>query len=82
MKLIPDAESRKRLMKHTLRSLLGIAWSPIIGLVIIALFGNPIALLIGWQSTFIVCALLTLLATVLFVRVFNTSGKKINGKRG
>ncbi|MEI7694628.1 MAG: hypothetical protein WCI64_03120 [Chlorobium sp.] len=82
MKLFPDKEQRKRWMKRALPFLFGIAWTPIILLLVTALFGKPLAALFGWPVTLWISVILTLLCTTLFLRFFSLSGKKRDGEKG
>jgi hypothetical protein len=75
MKLFTDAEKRKRFMKRGLPYLLGIAWTPIIGVVVTAAVGKPVAGLIGWQSTLAVTGLITLVVVYLLLKFFRRTGQ-------
>lgn len=70
MKLFPDPEKRKRFMKSGLPWLVGIAWAPIIGVLVAAAVGTPVASLIGWQATLVVTAGITLLLLFLLLKFF------------
>jgi len=80
MKLFPDAASRKRFMKTGLPVLLGIAWMPIIGLLIISIIGKPIGALIGLPVTIGITAFMTILFTILLLRFFNRVAQKIKSE--
>jgi len=70
MKLFPDAEKRKRFMKSGLPWLVGLAWAPIIGVLVTAAVGTPVAGLIGWEATMVVTAGITLLLIFLLLKFF------------
>ena len=78
MKLFPDTESRKRFMKTSLHFLLGIAWVPVLWVIVMAMVGKPIAALMGWPVTLGISGMMTLLFLFLFLRFFSYNGKKIN----
>ena len=57
-------------MKSGLPWLVGIAWAPIIGVLVTAAVGTPAASLIGWQATLVVTAGITLLLLFLLLKFF------------
>lgn len=57
-------------MKSGLPWLVGIAWAPIIGVLVTATVGTPAASLIGWQATLVVAAGITLLLLFLLLKFF------------
>jgi FtsH-binding integral membrane protein len=70
MKFLPDIETRKRFMKNTLPFLFGLAWMPVVGVIFLAIFAQPMAAIIGWSVTLIFSGLLTLLCTVVLLWFF------------
>ena len=78
MKLFPDVESRKRFMKTSLFFLLGIAWTPVIWVIVAAMVGKPMVALMGWPVMLGISGMMTLFFIFLFLRFFNRSGKKFN----
>ena len=75
MKLFTDAEKRKRFMKTGLPYLLGIAWAPIIGVIVTAILGKPIATQLGWPLTLGITGMMTLLLIYLLLKFFRRTGQ-------
>jgi len=65
-------------MKTGLSSLLGIAWTPIIGVLVAATVGKPLATLMGWPVTLGLTAMITLLLAWLLLKVFQRTGKRFH----
>ncbi len=65
-------------MKTGLSSLLGIAWTPIIGVVVAATVGTPLASLMGWPVTLGLTAMITLLLAWLWLKVFQRTGHRFH----
>jgi len=63
-------------MKRGLPYLLGIAWAPIIGVVVTAAVGKPVAGLIGWQATLGVTGGITILAVYMLLKFFRRIGQE------
>ncbi len=77
MKLFPDGDAKKRFMKTGLPIILGIAWSPIIWMLLVATFGPSLfALTASWIITHLV--ILAVVAPVIFflLRLFLRTGRK------
>jgi len=62
-------------MKRGLPYLFGIAWAPIIGVVVTATVGKPVAGLIGWEATLVVTSFITLLVVSLLLKFFRRVGQ-------
>lgn len=81
MKLFPDFETKKRFMKTGLPIILGIAWSPIIWMVVIATLGQGVFALTGsWFVTQGVVLVIVFLVVYVFLRVFMQIGNKFYGE--
>ncbi|TLU58345.1 MAG: hypothetical protein FDX18_03710 [Chlorobium sp.] len=81
MKLFPDVDTKKRFMKTGLPVILGIAWAPIIWMVVIAMFASPLFALSGsWLLTHGVILIIAFLVTFLFLRFFMRIGNKFYGE--
>ena len=77
MKLFPDFDTKKRFMKTGLPIVLGIAWSPIIWMLLVATLGPPLfALTASWFITQAI--ILAVFAPVIFflLRLFMRTGRK------
>jgi hypothetical protein len=83
MKLFPDFETKKRFMKTGLPIILGIAWSPIIWMVVLATFGRGVFALVGsWLVTQAVVLVMVILVMYLLLRLFMRIGSKFYGEEG
>jgi uncharacterized membrane protein YfcA len=81
MKLFPDKTSRKRYMKTGLVVILGIAWLPIIWMLVTALFGSLLGSLTGsWILSQALILLFAALVTFLLLRLFVRIGDKYHGR--
>jgi len=79
MKLFSDNVARKRFMKTGLPVLLGIAWSPIVWMIVMAFFGSALDALTGsWLVTQGVVLTFAFLTTVLLLRIFIRIGDKFH----
>jgi apolipoprotein N-acyltransferase len=77
MKLFPDFETKKRFMKTGLPVILGIAWSPIIWMVVMAAVGKGLFALTGsWLFTQVVAVILVFVVLFLLLRIFMRIGSK------
>jgi hypothetical protein len=77
MKLFPDFETKKRFMKTGLPVILGIAWSPIIWMVVMATIGKGLFALTGsWLFTQVVAVILVFVVLFLLLRIFMRIGSK------
>ncbi len=77
MKLFPDSDTKKRFMKTGLPIILGIAWSPIIWMLLMATLGPGLfALTDSWPIT--QALILAVVAPVIFflLRLFMRTGRK------
>jgi hypothetical protein len=82
MKLFPDFETKKRFMKTGLPIIFGIAWSPIVWIVVIATIGQGVFALTGsWLVTQALILVIVLFVMALFLRVFMRIGSKFHGER-
>lgn len=80
MKLFPDKETRKRFMKTTLTAVVGLAWLPIIWMLVTATFGSLLNSLTGsWIAAHTIILLFAFLVTLLLLRLFIRLGDKIKG---
>ena len=80
MKLFPDFDTKKRFMKTGLPIILGIAWSPIIWMVVIATLGKGVFLLTGsWGIAQVITVVIVFLVIFLLLRVFRGIGGKFYG---
>jgi hypothetical protein len=77
MKLFTDSDHKKRFMKTWLPVMVGIAWAPIIWILLIPLL-SPIlyALSSSWPFTQGVILLIVLFATYLLLKLFRRLGTK------
>jgi hypothetical protein len=83
MKLFPDFETKKRFMKTGLPIILGIAWSPIIWMVVLATLGQGVFALAGsWLVTQSVVLVIVILVMYLLLRLFMRIGSKFYGEEG
>ncbi len=81
MKLFPDFETKKRFMKTGLPIILGIAWSPIIWMVVIATLGQGVFALTGsWPVAQGVVLVIVFLVVYVLLRVFMQIGRKFYGE--
>jgi hypothetical protein len=81
MKLFPDFETKKRFMKTGLPIILGIAWSPIIWMVVLATLGRGVFALVGsWLVTQVVVLMIVVLVMYLLLRLFMRIGNKFYGE--
>lgn len=77
MKLFPDFDTKKRFMKNGLPIILGIAWSPIIWMVVMATIGQGVFALTGsWFITQVAAVLLVVVLLFLLLRIFLRIGSK------
>ena len=77
MKLFPDFETKKRFMKTGLPIIAGIAWSPIIWIVVLATLGPGLFSLTGsWFVAQAVTIVITFLLISLLLRAFLRIGSK------
>lgn len=68
-------------MKTGLPIILGIAWAPIIWIIVISTAGQILFAFTGsWLFTQGATLILVILATFLFLRFFRVIGRKINGE--
>ncbi len=77
MKLFSDSAAKKRFMKTGLPIILGIAWSPIIWMLLVATLGPALfALTASWFITHVI--ILAVVAPVIFflLRLFMRTGRK------
>jgi hypothetical protein len=77
MKLFPDFETKKRFMKTGLPIIVGIAWSPIIWIVVMASLGQGVFVLTGsWFFVHAITIVTTFFVTVLLLRTFMRTGSR------
>ncbi len=77
MKLFPDPETKKRFMKTGLPVILGVAWAPIIWLLVLATLGPMLyALTASWPATHALVMGVVMLASFFFLRLFMRIGDK------
>jgi hypothetical protein len=77
MKLFPDVETRKRFMKTGLPVIAGIAWSPIIWIVVLATLGPGLFALTGsWFVAQAITIVITVLLISFLLRAFMRIGTK------
>jgi hypothetical protein len=80
MKLIPDKASRQQFMKKGLTVILGVAWAPIIWLLVTALLSSSLSALTGsWMVTQGVILVFAFAATLTLLRFFVRIGDKFHG---
>jgi len=80
MKLFPDKETRKRLMKPVLTAVVGVAWLPIIWLLLSATFGTLLSAFTGsWIAAHSIILFFAIVVTLLLLRLFIRLGDKIKG---
>jgi hypothetical protein len=81
MKLFPDFDTKKRFMKTGLPIILGIAWSPIIWMVVIATLGKGVFLLTGsWVIAQVITIVIVVFVVFLLLRAFSRIGSKFYGE--
>ncbi len=77
MKLFPDFDTKKRFMKTGLPIILGIAWSPIIWMAVIATLGQGVFALTGsWFITQLITVVVVVVVISLLLRLFMRIGSK------
>lgn len=80
MKLFPDFETKKRFMKTGLPIILGVAWSPIVWMVVIATLGQGLFTLTGsWPVTQLIVLVIVFFAMYMLLRAFMRIGSKFYG---
>ncbi|EAT58442.1 conserved hypothetical protein [Chlorobium ferrooxidans DSM 13031] len=78
MKFFPDKETRKRFMKPTLTAVVGVAWLPIVWLLITATFGTALSAFTGsWIAAHSIILLIAIFVTLVLLRLFIRLGDKI-----
>lgn len=77
MKLFSDSAAKKRFMKTGLPIILGIAWSPIIWMLLVAILGPALfALTASWFMTHVVILVVVAPVIFLLLRLFMRTGRK------
>ncbi len=77
MKLFADFETKKRFMKTGLPLIVGLAWSPIIWIVVMATLGQGVFVLTGsWFVVHAITIVITVLVIALLLRVFMRIGSR------
>ncbi|HWR01507.1 MAG TPA: hypothetical protein VN371_06550 [Chlorobaculum sp.] len=75
MGLFPEREKMKGYMKAGLPLIFAIAWTPVVWMVLAAVFGPPMQRLFSaWQPVVAILVAATLLAMVGLVRLFRSIG--------
>ncbi len=81
MKLFPDFETKKRFMKTGLPIIAGIAWSPIIWIVVLAVLGPSLfALTASWPVTLAITFFVVLFTALFLMKFFIRLGAKFYGE--
>ncbi len=81
MKLFPDVETRKRFMKTALPVIFGMAWTPIIWMMVLWAVGPSLFALTGsWPVSLSAIIIIVLLVTSLFIKFFVRIGRKFNNE--
>lgn len=81
MRLFPEEEKRKKMMKKGLPAIFTLAWTPIVWMVLAFLLGPSLERLIpSWQVVVGILVLLTLLFMMVMLRLLTTLGLKISEK--
>jgi hypothetical protein len=81
MKLFPDFDTKKRFMKTGLPIIVGLAWSPIIWVVVLNALGPGVfALTASWTVTLVITFFIVFLTTSLLLRLFMRIGTKFYGE--
>ncbi|TLU88006.1 MAG: hypothetical protein FDX21_04180 [Chlorobium sp.] len=81
MKLFPDPETKKRFMKTGLPVILGIAWSPIIWIMMMSTVGTLFFRLTGsWPVTQVVILLMVVVVTFFLLQFFMRLGRKFGNQ--
>ena len=82
MKLFPDEEQKRRFMKTGLPVIFGIAWAPIITMVVMALLGPALIALTGSLALMLgVIFIITMLVTSLLLWFFMRIGRKFHSEK-
>jgi len=77
MKLFPDSAAKKRFMKTGLPIVLGIAWSPIIWMLLLAILGPALfALTASWVIMQTITLALVVAVIFFLLRLFLRTGRK------
>ncbi|NTW56452.1 MAG: hypothetical protein HGB20_05345 [Chlorobiaceae bacterium] len=75
MKLFKDSEEKKRFMKNGLPYILGVAWTPIVWILFIAVLGPILFVLTGsWLVAQAAVLLLSVLVVFLLLKLFRRFG--------
>jgi hypothetical protein len=75
MGLFPDREKLQRFMKSGLPLIFAIAWTPVVWMLLAAVFGPPMQRVFSaWQPVVAILASATLLVMVGIVRLFRRVG--------
>ncbi len=81
MKLFPDVETRKRFMKTALPVIFGIAWTPILWMLVLSTVGPALFSVTGsWPVTHGAVIIMVLLVTSLFIKLFMRIGRKFHNE--
>ncbi len=81
MKLFPDVETRKQFMKTALPVIFGIAWTPIIWMIVLSTIGPALFAVTGsWPVSQGAILLIVLLVTSLFIKLFMRIGRKFQNE--
>jgi membrane protein YdbS with pleckstrin-like domain len=81
MKLFPDVETRKRFMKTALPVIFGIAWVPIIWMIVLSTVGPALFAVTGsWPVVHGAILIIVLLVISLFIKLFMRIGRKFHNK--
>jgi hypothetical protein len=77
MKLFPDKDKLKKKMKAGLPLIFAVAWTPVVWMLLAAVFGPPMQRVFSaWQPVVAILAVTTILAMVGLVRLFRYVGLK------
>ncbi|MFZ4525544.1 MAG: hypothetical protein ACOYOE_08365 [Chlorobium sp.] len=79
MKLFPDVETRKRFMKTALPVIFGIAWTPIIWMMVLSIVWPALFAVTGsWPVAQGAIIIIVILVTSLFIKLFMRIGRKFH----
>jgi len=77
MKLFPDRDKLKKYMKAGLPLIFAVAWTPVVWMLLAAVFGPPMQRLFSaWQPVVAILVVTTCLAMIGLVRLFRHVGLK------
>lgn len=80
MRLFPDKEQLKKMMRGGLPLIFAVAWAPMVWMLLAALLGPVMGLLFSsWQPVVAILSVATLAVTLLLNVVFRRYGLKIFG---